>query len=228
MGHYVAEYMKGCDLCNCTKTFPAPLARKLMPNCIPDCHWQIISVDLITELPQSHGYAAIMVVVDCLSKPAHAILMTLDVTASRVAWLFIDHIRKLHGLPEEVINDQGTQFVSNLTCSLRQLLTIRIAASTTYHPQRDSQTEWVNQEVEQFLQLFMNQCQDNWDKWLSIAEFSYNDQVHVLTHSSPFMLDTGQHPWLSLEPLRESHLETLKDFTSRMNKATDKAHLALS
>ena len=35
----------------------------------------------------------------------------------------------------------------------------------------------VNQEVEQFLQLFVTQCQDDWDEWLSIAEFAYNDQV---------------------------------------------------
>jgi len=47
-------------------------------------------------------------------------------------------------------------------------------------------------------------------------------------HSSPFMLDTRQHPRLGIEPLRESCLETLKDFTSRMNKAMDEAHLALS
>src|SRR5882724_6319574 len=74
----------------------------------------------------------------------------------------------------------------------------------------------------------MNQHQDNWYKWLSIAEFAYNDQVHALTCSSPFMLDTGQHPRLGIEPLRESHLETLKDFTSRMKKATDEGHSALS
>src|SRR5882724_5675898 len=42
------------------------------------------------------------------------------------------------------------------------------------------------------------------------------------------MLDTGQHPRLGVEPLRESCLETLKDFTSRMNKATDEACSALS
>jgi len=42
------------------------------------------------------------------------------------------------------------------------------------------------------------------------------------------MLDTGQHPRLGIEPLRESHLETLKYFTCRMNKATDKARSALS
>ena len=51
MGCYIAEYMKGCDLCNCTKNYPSAPAGKLMPNCIPDCRWQTISVDLITELP---------------------------------------------------------------------------------------------------------------------------------------------------------------------------------
>jgi len=82
MGCYVAECMKGCDFCNHTKTFPAPLIGKLMSNHVPNCHWKVISVDLIT---QSHGYDAIMVVVDCLSKCAHAIWMTLDIMASRVA-----------------------------------------------------------------------------------------------------------------------------------------------
>ena len=104
-GLYVAEYVKGCNLCNCTKTYPAPLVRKLMPNRIPDHHWQIISVDLITKLPWSHSYDTIMVVVDHLSKHAHAIPMTSDVMASGVAQLFRDHVWKLHGLPEEVISD---------------------------------------------------------------------------------------------------------------------------
>jgi len=155
MGCYIAEYMKGCG--------------KLMPNHIPDHHWQTISVDLITELLRSHRYDTIMVVVDCLSKRAHAILTTSDVTASGIAQLFRDHVWKLHGLPEEVISDQGTQFVSNFMRSLSQLLKIKIAASTAYHPQTDGQTERVNQEVEQFLKLFVNQHQDNWDEWLSIA-----------------------------------------------------------
>src|SRR5882724_6355918 len=96
-------------------------------------------------------------------------------------------------------------------CSLSQLLKIRIAASTTYHPQTDGQTERVNQEVEQFLQLFVNQRQDDWDKWLSIAKFTYNNRVHTSMHSSPFMLDTRQVPRLSVELLRESCLETLND-----------------
>jgi len=170
------------------------MAGKLMTNCIPDNHWQTTLVDLITELLQSHGYDAIMVVVDRLSKHAHTVPTTSDVTALGIAWLFRDHVWKLHRLPEEVISELGTQFVSNFTHSLSQLLKIRIAVSTTYHLQTDGQTERVNREVEQFLRLFVNQCQDDWDEWLSIAEFAYNNRVHTSMHSSPFMLDTRQHP----------------------------------
>ena len=66
MGCYITKYVKGCDLCNQTKMFPVALAPagKLMPSCIPYCWWQIISVDLIMELPQSHSYDSILVMVD--------------------------------------------------------------------------------------------------------------------------------------------------------------------
>jgi len=102
---YVADYVKGCDLCNHTKTFPTSRTSKLMPNRVPDRRWQVISVDLITGLPPSQGYDAIMVVVDHLSKQAHIIPTTSDVTAAGVAQLFRDHVWKLHGLPEEVISN---------------------------------------------------------------------------------------------------------------------------
>ena len=47
--------------------------------------------------------------------------------------------------------------------------------STAYHPQTDSQTERVNQELKQYLRLYYNYRQNNWAEWLSIAEFSYNN-----------------------------------------------------
>src|SRR5882672_10407370 len=92
----------------------------------------------------------------------------------------------------------------------------------------DSQTKRVHQEVEHFLQLFVNQWQDDWYEWLAIAKFAYNDQIHASTCSSPFMMDTGQNPRLLIEPLRVSCLETLNDFASWMDAATKEARLALS
>ena len=156
MGQYIAKYLKGCDLCNRTKMFPASLVGKLMPNQIPDHRWQVISVDLITELPQSHGYDTLLVVVDHLSKRAHVVPTTSDVTSLGVTRLFHDNVWKLHGLPKEVISNRGTQFVSKFMRGLSQVLGIKVAASTAYHLQTDGQTKCVNQEVKQFLQLFIN------------------------------------------------------------------------
>ena len=79
-----------------------------------------------------------------------------------------------------MISDRGPQFVSNFMQGLRKILGIEIVASTAYHLQTEGQTECVNQEVEQFLHLFVNQRQDNWYDWLSIAEFAYNNRVHAV------------------------------------------------
>ena len=110
-----------------------------------------------------------------MSKQAHFITTTSDITSLRVAQLFRDNVWTLHGLPEEVISDRGPQFMSNFMQGLSKILRIKVAALTAYHPQRDGQTERVNQEVEQFLHLFVNQRQDNWYDWLLIAKFAYND-----------------------------------------------------
>ena len=173
------------------------------------------------------AYDSTLIAVDRLSKWAHFIATTSDITSLRVTQLFHDGIWKLHGLPEEVISDRGPQFVSNFMCGLSKILGIKVATLTAYHPQTDGQTECVNQEVEQFLCLFVNQRQDNWYNWLSIAKFAYNNQVHASTQTSPFMLDAGQNPRLGFEPIRESRLESLDNFASRMAQATEEAWAAL-
>ena len=53
MATFIGKYVKGCDLCQRTKTFPAKPQGDLKPNEIPTRPWQIISMDLITQLPDS-------------------------------------------------------------------------------------------------------------------------------------------------------------------------------
>src|SRR5271155_2928147 len=74
--------------------------------------------------------------------------------------------------------------------NIYRLLGIKLAAITAYHPQGDGQTEWVNQELEQYLRVFINQRQDDWDGLLLLAEFQYNNHIHSATRQVPFLLDT--------------------------------------
>jgi hypothetical protein len=227
MSRYIAAYVKGCDKCNRTKTFPAKPVGKLVPTQIPQDIWDIITVDLITGLPESAGYNAIMVVVDRLSKLLHAIPTTDTVTAEGVARLFKDHVWKHHGLPLQVISDRGPQFVAKFMKELNDNLGIKTAASTSFHPQTDGQTERSNQEIEQYLRLFVNHRQNDWVEWLPLAEFSHNNRIQASTRQTPFMLNSGRHPRMGTEPLRISKVESADNFVKRMQSARQEAEAAL-
>jgi len=67
--------------------------------------------------------------------------------------------------------------------------------STAYHPQMDSQTERINQEVGTFLRHYVNYQQDNWVEWLATTEFQYNNKRHAAIERTPFKLNFGRHPW---------------------------------
>ena len=58
----------------------------------------------------------------------------------------------------------------------------------------------MNQEIEQYLRLFINYRQNDWANWLSLAEFSYNDKRQAATGLSPFFVNYGQHPYKGTEP----------------------------
>jgi transposase InsO family protein len=105
-------------------------------------------VDFIIELPRSNGYDAIINIINGVTKRAHFIA---TITAVRAAHLFLHEVWKHHGTPRIVISDRGPQFVADFTRELYRLIGIKLATSTAYHPQTDSQTEHINQELEQFL-----------------------------------------------------------------------------
>jgi hypothetical protein len=107
---------------------------------------------------------------------------------------------KHHRWAQKIIMDQGTQFVAKFTCALNQLLGMETALSTAYHPQMDGQTEQLNQELKQYLWLYVNPMQTNWVDWLPVAEFTYNNCEHSATSFSPFFLKYGCHPFIPTAP----------------------------
>jgi len=166
-------------------------AGKLMPNSIPKKPWSHISADFITKLPLAQGYDLILVVVDRLTKMAHFIPTTEKTTAEGLARLFRDNVWKLHGLPESIISDRGPQFAAGVIRELNAMLGIDSKLSTAFHPQTDGQTERMNQELEQYLRMFIDHRQEQWPEWLGTAEFAYNNKVQTSTKVLPFMANNG-------------------------------------
>ncbi|KAJ8495689.1 hypothetical protein ONZ45_g12751 [Pleurotus djamor] len=228
LSRYIGSYTKHCDLCLRTKPQRRMPLGELTPLEIPEERWKRISVDFIVELPQSDGYDAIMNVVDYVSKRAHFIPTHTTVSALGAANLFLQHVWKLHGLPNAVVSDRGTQFIAEFTREIYEKLGIQLAASTSYHPQTDGQTERCNQELEQYLRTYTNQRQNNWAQLLPMAEFAYNNHIHNTTQQTPFILDTGRHPRMGFEPRTSGRVEEAKEFVSRMKTAVEEAKSAIA
>jgi hypothetical protein len=133
-------------------------------------------------------------VVDRFSRQAHFIPGFEATNAEELAEIFIKEVWKHHGLPKKTISDCGTTFNSNFLRALYQKLQIEPQFSTAYHPEIDGLAERTNQWLEGSLQSFCNYRQDDWAKWLPIAEFCHNNQVNTATGKTAFETVYGRHP----------------------------------
>jgi len=162
-----------------------------MSNSILDRPWTHISVDFITKLPLAQGYNSILVVVDKLTKMVYFIPTIEKILAKGLARLFRNNVWKLHRLSKSIISNRGLQFTAGLIRELNRMLEIESKISIAFHPQTNKQIERVNQELEQYLRMFIDHRQEQWPDWLRIMEFVYNNKVHSSTKILLFKANYG-------------------------------------
>ena len=151
-------------------------------------------MDFITDLPSSKGYDSLFVVVDRLSKAVIVTPCTKTIMADETAQLYLDHVWRQTGLPQQVILDRGPQFASKVMQEIWNKLGVKSTMSTAFHPQTDGETERVNQELEQYLHVFCNYQVDNWADLILFMEFAHNARTHSATSHSPFKVWYGYQP----------------------------------
>ena len=61
-----------------------------------------------------------------------------------------------------------------------------LVRSSAYHPQTSGQTERVNQILEDMLRACVISSKGSWEKWLPLAEFSYNNSYQESIKMAPF------------------------------------------
>ena len=64
-------------------------------------------------------------------------------------------------------------------------------------PQTDGQTKWQNSTIEAYFRAFLNFEQNDWAKFLPMAEFAYNNAKNASTGHRLFELNCGYHLWIS-------------------------------
>nr|GEY43532.1 reverse transcriptase domain-containing protein [Tanacetum cinerariifolium] len=134
------------------------------PN-IPVWKWKKITLDFITKLPRtSSGNDTIWVIVDRMTKFAHFLAIRKEYKMEKLARIYITEFVARHG----------------------KALGTRLEMSTAYHPQTNGQSELTINTLEDILRACVIDILGSWDTYLTLIEFSYNNNYHTSINDASF------------------------------------------
>ena len=190
----VETYVSNCHACRRSHQPRDKTPGLLHSLPIADRPWKWITMDFKDFPLSAKGNDAILVFMCRLSKRSISIPCKKSTTARQLAELFITHVYRYYGPPDDIVSDRGPQFVSAFWDEFTAILGVKLSLSTANAPQTDGQTEIMNQYIDQRLRPFVNHYQDNWDELLPIIDFAQASLPHESTGQSPIQTEMAYEP----------------------------------
>ena len=160
-------------------------------------------MDLVGPFPRSaRGHQYILVIMDYATRYPEALpLRTMASKGiARELMLLISRV----GIPDEILTEQGTPFMSKIMKDLATLLNIKQLRTSVYHPQTDGLVERFNRTLKSMLKKVIEADGRNWDQLLPYLMFSVREVPQASTGFSPFELLYGRRPRGLLDLARET------------------------
>ena len=107
------------------------------------------------------------------------------------------------------------------------MLEIESKLSMAFYPQTDEQMERVNQELKQYLRMFINYRQEQWPNWLGTVEFIYNNKVYSSTKTLPFKANYKQDPRMEFKVKKRGKYEGAEKFVTKIKKIQEETKALL-
>ncbi|GBG63248.1 hypothetical protein CBR_g37334 [Chara braunii] len=165
---------------------------ELRPLPIPGEPGLSIAMDVTGPFPRHRfGHDDILTVVDRLSKYAQFLPRKYHATAPELAPLLHTGWICDHDIPEDIVSDHDTCFISTFWTSLMKESGTEMKPSSARHPQTDGQTERAHQTAQVMLRTLIRTDQKDWVDSLPDIEFAYNTSVHPTIGMTPFELHHG-------------------------------------
>jgi len=126
-----------------------------------------LCIDILGPLAKTkQGHRFVLVITDGFRKLTVVIPLA-RIEAHDVARAFVENWVFRYGPPKILISDNGKQFASKFFQRVCSMLGVSNIFTCTYHPQTNGQVEWYNRTVLAMLRNYVNEHQDDWDKYAS-------------------------------------------------------------
>ena len=223
----VTRYCRSCDVCQRTvrkRTVPrAPLQR--MP--LIDSPSKRVAVGIVGPIhPASdEGHRYILTLVDIATRyPGAKALKHISTEATAEA--LVSLYSRL-GIPEEILSDMGSQFVSECMQEVSRLLSIRQMTTTPYHPMCNGLDANFNGTLKRMLKRLCSEQPKQWHRYIDASLFAYREVSQESTGFVPFELLCGRavrgpmHILRRLGPRRKTNPVCRRHTSTCSNKGRD-------
>ena len=188
----VSRHCKSCDICQKTVNKGSVPKVPLQKMPLIDMPFKRVAIDLIGPIkpPSEEGHRYILTLVDYATRYPEAVPLK-NIDTETVAEALVDIFSRL-GIPEEILSDLGTQFVSDCMKEVARLLSIKQLTTTPYHPMCNGMTEKFNGTLKTTLKRLCSEQPRQWHRYINPLLFAYREVAQESTGFSPFELLYGR------------------------------------
>ena len=188
----VSRHCRSCDICQKTVNKGSVPKVPLQKMPLIDMPFKRVAIDLIGPIspPSEEGHRYILTLVDYATRYPEAVPLK-NIDTETVAEALVDFFSRL-GIPEEILSDLGTQFVSDCMKEVTRLLSIKQLTTTPYHPMCNGMTEKFNGTLKTTLKRLCSEQPRQWHRYINPLLFAYREVAQELTGFSPFELLYGR------------------------------------
>jgi len=193
MKNDMENYIRVCEKCQKNKMTQCHTRMPLMITDTPTPVFAKCSIDIIGPFSSRRSqYHYILTVQDELSKFLIAVPLK-DQTAEQVAKAFVDHVVLIYGIPQIILSDCGSQFLSETFKSV-QIVRYQTCPLNKLSASTDGSNERSHKSLIEYLRSYVAADLGDWDQWVNHATFVHNTTPHSATNYIPFQLLFGRLP----------------------------------
>ncbi|KAL4085097.1 hypothetical protein QTP88_027389 [Uroleucon formosanum] len=198
----VIEYIKNCESCQKGKVANKKVKQPMLITSTSSEPFEKIFLDIVGPLVTTlSGNTYILTLQDDLTKYSMGIALP-NHQANTIAEAFVTNFVCTHGIPQTILTDQGTDFLSKIFTKVCKLLQINKINTSPFHPQTNGSLERSHRTLTEYLRHYVDKKLNNWDEYLPYAFFVYNSTEHTSTGYQPYSLLYGRRLEI---PIKLSH-----------------------
>ena len=163
-------------------------------------------------MPRSHkGHKCILCIIDEMTNYLNTVPI-FQAKSEEIGEAMIENVKTKYCIPEYIIMDQDSAFMSLLMTYLFHKFDIKIKTVAPYNHQ-SLQAEHGFKSLSLILTKHLTNLAQMWPKCLSLATFAYNTfNTQNLGNYSPYELNIGRKPKIIIDMETKPHIKVSKSF----------------